>query len=203
MAGSKLIKDLAHVPEIIASLGLSIADAQRALNVDYLDALRQIIAMSRSLLGDKDVPDADTREFLKSMLTQLAPARYQFTETTLTVRLNLAQRFDIAGQVGFGVGTGAIAVNAAFALAYGFDYQAAAECRTVLHAHTMDGNVMDKLLARAEKLSDKAVELPPMHPHEKELSKSAEAIFTKLVGKAPIDPVKEVPEKAAAGAPNP
>jgi hypothetical protein len=203
MAGSKLIKDLAHVPEIIGSLGLSIADAQRALNVDYVDALRQIIAMSRSILGDKDIPDNDTREFLKSLLTQLAPSRYQFTETTLAVRLNLAQRFDIAGQVGLGVGMGAVAVNAAFALAYGFDYQAAAECRTVLHAHPADGNVMDKLLARAEKLDNTAVELPPMHQHERELTKSAEAIFTKLVGKAPNDPVKEVAERATPGAPNP
>ena len=193
MAGSRLIKDLAHVPEIVASLGLSIADAQHALNVDYLDSLNRIIAMSRSFLGDPELTDADARAFLEAMLKQLAPARYQFTETTLTVRLNLAQRLDAAGQVGFGVGTGAIAVNAGFALAYGFDYRAAAECRTVLHAHSADTNVMDKLLARAKDLAATAVELPPLHQHEKALTESANEVFTKMVGKAPAAPVKEVP----------
>jgi hypothetical protein len=196
MAASRLIKDLEHVPEIVAGLGLSIAAAQHALNVDYLDSLERILAMTKSFLGDAQLADDDSRRFLESLVKQLAPSRYQFTETTLAVRLNLAQRMDVAGEVGLGVGYGAVAVNAAFALAYGFDYQAAAECRTVLHAYPADGNVMDKLMARAREINDKAVELPPQHAHEKALIDKATAIFEKVVGQPPA---KRIAEKAAGG----
>src|SRR4051812_9191665 len=111
MAASKLIKDLQHVPEIVAGLGLSIAAAQRALNLDYLEAMERVIAMSKSLLGSDPVaggkaPTPEDREFLKALLQQLAPSRYQFTETTLAVRLNLAQRMDFSGEVGLGLGFG-------------------------------------------------------------------------------------------------
>src|SRR5262245_64595914 len=91
MAGSRLIKDLEHVPEIIASLGLSIAAAQHALNVDYLDSVERVLAMVRSLVGDAALNDGtpareDTRKFIEALIKQLAPSRYQFTEATLSVR---------------------------------------------------------------------------------------------------------------------
>lgn len=190
MAASKLIQDLQHVPEIVAGLGLSIAAAQRALNADYLDSLERVLALTKSLYGDPAL-DAkpDEREFVGSLIKQLAPARYQFTETTLSVRLNLAQRMDASAQVGLGVGFGAVAVNAAFAMAYGYDYQAAAECRTVLHAQPADANVLDKLLGRAKELSDKALALPEAHAHEKSLIEQASTIFEKVVGAKPAKPV--------------
>ncbi len=189
MSASKLIKDLEHVPEIIAGLGLSIAAAQHALNVGYLDAVERIIAMTKSFIGDGKLTNSDDREFLKTLLKELSPTRYQFTETTLAVRLNLAQRLDLSAQVGLGVGFGGVSVNAAFAMAYGFDYQAAAECRTVLHAHPLDGNAMDKLLARAKEINDKAVDLPAQHPHEKELIDKTSTIFESLVGTPPAKPI--------------
>src|ERR1051326_8660313 len=92
MSASALIKDLEHVPEIVAGLGLSIASAQHALNVDYLESVERIVAMTKSLLGDAALTNADSREFLEALIKQLAPSRYQFTETMLAVRLNLAQR---------------------------------------------------------------------------------------------------------------
>ena len=193
MSASRLIKDLEHVPEIVAGLGLSIASAQHALNVDYLDSVERIIAMTKSLLGDANLTNDDSRKFLEALIKQLAPSRYQFTETTLAVRLNLAQRMDVAGQVGLGVGFGAVSVNAAFAMAYGFDYQAAAECRTVLHAYAADANITDKLLARAKELSDKALELPKQHEHEKALTDKASAIFEKLTGAKPQKQIQETP----------
>lgn len=194
MAASKLIKDLEHVPEIVAGLGLSIAAAQHALNVGYLDAVERIIAMTKSFVGDDKLTNADDREFLRTLLKELSPTRYQFTETTLAVRLNLAQRMDASAQVGLGVGYGGVSVNAAFAMAYGFDYQAAAECRTVLHAHPLDGNAMDKLLARAKEINDKAITLPDQHPHEMELINKTTTIFEKLIGSKPA---KEIQATAA------
>jgi hypothetical protein len=191
MSASTLIKDLEHVPEIIAGLGLSIASAQHALNVDYLESIERIIAMTKSFLGDAALTDKDSREFLEALLKQLAPSRYQFTETSLMVRLNLAQRMDVSAQAGLGVGFGAVSVNAAFALAYGFDYQAAAECRTTLHAYAADTNITEKLLARAKDLGDKALDLPKQHEHEKALIDKAGDIFEKLVGQKPAKPIPD------------
>jgi hypothetical protein len=196
MSASELIQDLQHVPEIIAGLGLSIASAQHALNVEYLDALERVIALAKSLRGDAKLTDKDDQAFIEALIKQLAPARYQYTETTLAVRLNLAQRMDASTQVGLGVGFGAVSVNAAFAMAYGFDYQAAAECKTVIHAREADTNVMDKLLARATAINDKALDLPAQHPHEKELIAKASTIFEKLVGTPPTKPVTVKPPQA-------
>jgi hypothetical protein len=202
MAGSRLIRDLQTVPDIVASLGLSIAAAQQALNVDYLDSLERVIGLAKSLLGDAKLTDEAFRTFIETLIKQLAPSRYQFTETTLAVRLNLSQRFDVSGGIGLGVGAGAVAVNAAFALAYGFDYQAAAECRTVLHAYPADGNVMDKLLGRAKEISDKALTLPEIHPHEQKLIDKTGDIFNSMLGQRPTRELKAASNGGAAARTN-
>mgnify|MGYP001477083893 CR=1 FL=1 len=103
---SKLIKDLSHVPNIIAGLGLGIAEAQAHFDLEYVRSLERIAVMSQSLL--KSVPAGTTAAdqernlalagFVKEMLLALAPAHYQFTETTLTVKLDLAQTLDVAAQ---------------------------------------------------------------------------------------------------------
>src|SRR5437667_7403924 len=111
---SKLINDLSHVPHIVGALGLSIAAAQKAFNSDYLDGVERILAMTFMMLGGKKAgapgspPGAGAaspvdlsadelaalKEFadlFKQLLTVAAPSRYQFTETTLHVKLDLAQ----------------------------------------------------------------------------------------------------------------
>ena len=185
---SKLITDLKSVPNIIGQLGLDIAAAQKALNLDYLSAVERLAVVIRALLADAGVKEDERAEFLRALLVQLVPARYQFTETTLTVRLDLAQATRGSLEAGLGVGTGAVAFNAALAIAYAQDYRAAAECRTVLHAHVLDPNVTTALLERAKELADKPLEAKEVPAIDQEVMKKASDVFEKLFGAKPAKP---------------
>jgi hypothetical protein len=201
---SDLIKDLSNVPNIIGGLGLSIAAAQKAFDVDYLDSIERILALIKIMLGGKkadaqgnpiDLDDkekeslAATAQVIQELLTKLAPSRYQFTETTLNVKLDLAQSLQIGGTVGLGFGVGAISLSAAFSIAYSFDYRAAAECRTVIHAYPAEQAVFTALLGRADKLSDKALELPPRSAVDKLLFEKSSELLQKLtIIKTPLQP---------------
>ncbi len=190
---SKLIKDLSHVPNIVAGLGLGIAEAQAHFDLDYVRSLERLAVLAQSLL--KNVPVGDTEAdkdrnmamagFLKEMLLALAPSRYQFTETTLNVKLDLAQTLDVAVQGGVSAGIGAVAVNASFAVGFGYDYRAAAECKTVINAFPMDRTAMSTLLERAKELSNTKLELPPRSDVSTAVEKAAGDVFTKLFNVAP------------------
>lgn len=201
---SALIKDLSNVPNIVGGLGLSIAAAQKAFDVDYLESIERILALIKIMLGGKkadaqgnpiELDDkekeslAATAQIIQELLTKLAPSRYQFTETTLNVKLDLAQSLQFGGSVGLGFGVGAITLNAAFAIAYGFDYRAAAECRSVIHAYPADQAVFTALLGRADRISDKALELPPRSAVDKLLFEKSSEILQKLtIIKTPLQP---------------
>ena len=47
---SNLIKDLSTVPTIVGGLGLSIAAAQKAFNLDYLENIERLLAMTKKLM---------------------------------------------------------------------------------------------------------------------------------------------------------
>ncbi|HEX7312733.1 MAG TPA: hypothetical protein VF297_02370 [Pyrinomonadaceae bacterium] len=193
---SDLIKDLSNVPNIIGGLGLSIAAAQKAFDVEYLDSIERILAMIKILLGGKadggdtgtDLNDDQkeklgaTAPFIQDMLMKLAPSRYQFTETTLSVKLDLAQSMQAAGSVGLGLGFGAVTVNAAFSIGYSYDYRGAAECRTVIHAYPADQSTFNSLLKRAEKLSESTLTLPPRTPVDQAMFDKNAAVLDKLTG---------------------
>ncbi|HNG00014.1 MAG TPA: hypothetical protein PK493_22140, partial [Pseudomonadota bacterium] len=122
---SKIIDDLTHLPNIIAGLGLGIAQAQSKMDLDYLQSLERLVVMAKSLLGGQKASSAgnvptteeDQRKLeqfqgvVKDFLTVLAPTRYQFTETTLTVKLELSQHLDVSGSAGLSAGIGAVAIN--------------------------------------------------------------------------------------------
>lgn len=200
---SDLIKDLSKVPNIIGGLGISIANAQKAFDVNYLESLERILALIKIMLGGKKAdaggnPANLTEEEKKNlegmsqaiqeMLMKLAPSRYQFTETTLNVRLDLAQSLQVGGTVGLGFGVGAISVNAAFTIGYRFDYRAAAECRTVIHAYPADQATFAALLGRADKLGDKVLELPPRSEVDKALFDKSSALLEKMTGIKALQP---------------
>ena len=200
---SDLIKDLSNVPNIIGGLGLSIASAQKAFDVDYLDSISRILALIKIMLGgQKDdgtgkpvalsEPEKESLaamgQVIQELLTKLAPSRYQFTETTLNVKLDLAQSLQIGGTVGLGFGVGAISLSAAFTIGYSYDYRAAAECRTVIHAYPADQAVFTALLGRADKLSDKALELPPRSQVDKALFDKSSSLLDKLTGIKALQP---------------
>jgi hypothetical protein len=201
---SKLINDLSHVPNIIGGLGLSIAAAQKALNLDFLESMERILAMTRLMLGGIKAPAAaggapqavsDTEQakidqmqaVLRAMITSAAPARYQFTETTLSVKLDLAQSMDVAGSASLGLGFGAVAVSAALSIGYSYDYRAAAECRTVLHAIPADANgtVFNALLDRAKEIGNSALTLPERSTVDQAILDKQASLSEKLTGIAP------------------
>ena len=184
---SKLVQDLSNVPSIVGSLGLAVAEAQKAFNLDYMDNIERLLALIKSLLDAKDAGGAsvDLGEhagFVKMMLNELAPSRYQFTETTLDVRMDLAQTMDLGASAGFSAGIGAIALNASVTVGYGYDYRAAASVKTVLHAIPADKAAFNSLLGRAKELDAKVLELPAGATVDAEIVKSAVDLTNKMVG---------------------
>jgi len=211
---SKLINDLSHVPTIIGGLGLSIAAAQKALNADYLDSLERLIAMTKMMMGGVKAPAAAGQDpqplsadeqakvdamqaALRDMVLSAAPAKYQFTETTLVVKLDLAQHMDLAASASLGIGFGAVSVNAALTIGYSYDYRAAAECRTVLHAVPAQSNptMFTTLLDRAKDISNAALTLPERTKMDQQILDKQGTLLQKLTGIAPA-PVTTPPPPA-------
>lgn len=187
---SKLINDLSNVPSIIGALGIDIAEAQKALNLDYLDNLERLLAILESLLhprkedGTEVSLNEENRKVVAELVKQLAPSRYQFTETTLAVKLDLAQTLDAS----FAAGVNATTVTAAMAVGFGYDYRAAAEVKTVLHAIPASEQTLATLLARAEKVNDKMLTLPDAKKVDKAIIEKSHETVAKLLG---VDKLKE------------
>jgi hypothetical protein len=174
---SKLINDLTKVPNIIADLGLGIANAQKQLNAGYVDSLRALVELAVKLKPDGT--NADSSKFAAELLMNLAPPRYQFTETELTVQLDLAQSTDTAKEGALGVAMGAFVVNAAYSSDFSQDYRAAAECRTVIHAVLPSSDnraLFDSLLARAKEIDAAKADLPARSEFDNNVLESATAL---------------------------
>lgn len=179
----KLTEDLTKVPNIIADLGMGIANAQKQMNSGYLDALRALVDMIAKF--NKKLPQGSeqTKTVFDQLLMNLAPPRYQFTETELSVKLDLSQSFEVAGQGSIGFGMGAFVVNAAFAAGYSSDYRAAAECRTVIHAILPSGDnkaLFDALIVRAKELDAQSISLPERSEFDDRLTESAKELMKAL-----------------------
>jgi hypothetical protein len=147
MATSQLIDDLSTVPSIIGNLGLSIAEAQRALNLDHLNGVAFLVHLAKELVDKKE--GAAAQKVFEHLLQTCAPSRYQFTKTTLKVRLDLAQSLDVGGAASFGFGFGAVSASASLSMAFGSDYRAAAEVETVLDAIPLSDIVRNELAGAA------------------------------------------------------
>ncbi|QPJ66311.1 MAG: hypothetical protein G3M78_13275 [Candidatus Nitrohelix vancouverensis] len=183
----KIIKNLQSLPNVITGLGLGIAEAQRNFNLNFLQDMEALLTMV-SDMGAKSAGDG-TKGFqavLETMLPAMAPSRYQFTETTFTMKMDISQSFEagVAGGVNIGV------VQAATSLTYGSDYRAAAEVRTVIHAVPMDKTVLNTLLDRAEELGKLSLTMPENSTVNPELSAQANSILDTLAEGA-----KKVKEK--------
>ncbi len=195
---SRLVQDLSNVPSIVGSLGLAVAEAQKTFNLDYLDNIERLLGLIKALLDAKDETGAEIdlgehAEFVKAMLLQLAPSRYQFTETTLDVTMDLAQTLDVGKTAGFSAGIGAIALNASVTVGFGYDYRAAAHVKSVLHAIPSDQAAFNSLLGRAKDLDAQTLQLPPGATVDTDIANSAVGITSKMVGKSVAAP------KPAAG----
>jgi len=177
---SKLIADLEAIPGIIANLGLGIAEAQKAMNLTYLESIERVAALAKSLLGERAGDPEQVRFILVEVMKALAPTRYQYTKTTMSVKLDLAQSTRVAGQVGAGVSLQAIVVNAAMAMSFGQDYRGAAEVQTVIDAAPAGAEFFQVLVDQAAKSSDKTLTLPSIPSTDQALLTAAERIGDKL-----------------------
>lgn len=193
MSTSQLIDDVGALPAVIGDMGLAIAQAQTLLDHNYLDGIQRLAAQVRSMLG-ADVPGgapedagkiAAAREVLTAALRALAPTRYQYTETTLTVRLDMARSVQAAASLGGGATFGAVVVNAALTLGYAYDYRGAAEVRAVIHAAPAGEAVFEALLKHAASISDTALALPAPAKLDQAMLDKAKDIFTAISGKTP------------------
>lgn len=196
MSTSQLINDVGALPGVIGDMGLAIAQAQTLLDHNYLDAVQRLAGLVRSMLGTDAqtaagaaAPDpeklAAAREVMTAALRALAPTRYQYTETTLGVRLDLSRSVQAAVGLGVGASLGAVVVNASLMLGYAFDYRGAAEVKAVIHAAPAGEAVFDALLKRAGVIDDKALELPAPAKVDQALIDKAKDIFTAIAGAAP------------------
>ncbi len=154
---SRLIQDLSSLPNIVGGLGISIASAQKAFNLDYLNNLERLLHLVKETIGQDDNPSAFD-EVLKGMLRAMAPPRYQFTETELEFRADLAQSLKVQAGGSIGAGVGAVTVSASAAAGFGYEYQASARVKTVIHALPADDGAFKALLERASDLPE--IKLP-------------------------------------------
>lgn len=182
---SKLIKDLKSVPDIIGELGLNIAAAQKALNHDYLTNLTTIVAIAKDVVGKQkaDAPGQPTpavKDLVSDVIKQLAPARYVYTETTLAVKLDLAQSTEMGGSATLGGGIGAVMVNASFSLAFAQEYRGTAECRTVIHIDSRSGAVSDALMTQVKELDQKTLTLTDAPPIDNKIYDSLKSLRDSL-----------------------
>ena len=203
---SVLVNDLTNIPNIISSLGLGISAAQRAFNLDYLESLERLFALAKVMSEKFDPPqnaddnNAQTQKNLSDIFTEIvkgmAPARYQFTETTMSVRMDLGQAMQSGSSASLGASVGAVAVNAAFTSGFSYDYRAAAEVKTVIHAMPFNPQVMNTLLQKAKEFNDKALELPDRTSVDKAYMDKSIQLQEKLTGSEASKQVKEIPDNA-------
>ena len=85
----KFYAGLQTVPRLISDLALSVAEAQRRLDVDYCRALADFFMLVSSFYVRKDGGSVPPPDQLVSLFHALGPSRYQFTETVLEVRADM------------------------------------------------------------------------------------------------------------------
>jgi hypothetical protein len=138
------------VPKLVSDLALSIAEAQRRMDVTYIQDLTDFIKLASQYLGSGN----RAPETLIALFRAMGPTRYQFTETVLETRADLQMttlsEATVGGTLGFNAPF-AVSVNASYMRRSGLDARAAATIRTVLHAVSADQAVGQALLDAAQK----------------------------------------------------
>lgn len=184
----RLTGQLYYLPGIIGKLGVSVANAQKTLNEDYLLNVQKIMGMASDLL--KGTEDTDKKlGVMKELLKEMAPSRYQFTETSLEFSADLSERSSTDLQGAIGGGFAGVTITAGYAKAFAYDYRAAARVKTVLHAMPPNEATFGTLVERAKELGIEAGDLPSRTQLETNmfdgLEKIKKALEATKIGDAP------------------
>ena len=144
---SRLVNDLSYLPAILGRMGLSVAEAQDELNHGYVQAVADLVKLLAAFVPKSDIP-AQLDPQIATLLLQLAPSRYQYSETTFDFSADLAESFNAGASGELRLGTKAVALNAAMAVGFGYDYRAAARITCKLHALPAGKDITSELLTR-------------------------------------------------------
>jgi hypothetical protein len=144
--------NLQTLPKLISDLALSVSEAQRRMDINYIQDLTAFLKLISSFYkaeGGQPPPQPDQ---LLSLFKAMMPSRYQFTETVVEVRADLQMttgtQFTGGGSLGINVPV-AVTVNASYTKRSATDHRASALIRTVLNAVPADPGVMQSLLTAA------------------------------------------------------
>ena len=178
----RLTSQLYHLPSIVGRLGISIAEAQKELNLDYVNSVGRLMEMIKTTVGADNAADVPA---MQSLLEALAPSRYQFTETTIEFSADLSESVQKGVQIGASVGAGAVMVNAAMTLGYAHDYRASARITSVLHARPAGGDpeFPKALLARKKEIDAAKLALPAAAQVDKDILDRVGKVYEALKGK--------------------
>jgi len=183
---SRLVNDLSYLPAILGRMGLSVAEAQDELNNGYVQAVAELAKLLGTLVPKSDPPGQLDPQIV-TLLLQLAPSRYQFSETTFDFSADLAESFNAGGSAELRLGTKAVALNAAIAVGFGYDYRAAARITCKLHALPAGKDITSELLTRVATIdSTPLTDLPNVSPARTNTSTLLESL-----GKSLKEPVKK------------
>lgn len=173
---SRLVNDLSYLPAILGRMGLSVAEAQDELNNGYVQAVAELAKLLGTLVP-KSEPPGQLDPQIATLLLQLAPSRYQFSETTFDFSADLAESFNAGGSAELRLGTKAVALNAAIAVGFGYDYRAAARITCKLHAMPVGKDIANELLARVGTIdSAQLKDLPNASPARTDMNATLESL---------------------------
>ncbi len=158
MAVDRLTSQLVEIADVVGDLGRNIAAAQKLLNKDYIKSLQALMTMARNTLGT-DAAGDDRAAVMLSLLKDLSPSRYQFTETTIEFGADLAESKQRSTMIGGGATFKMLQVNAAMTQGYGHDYRASARITATIHAYS-DPQFADRLIGRAADIAEEVPALP-------------------------------------------
>ena len=186
-----MTSQLMYLPAIIGRMGINIAEAQKALNTDYIETLHKVFNILREYShADDETIDEEARAQLEKLLPALAPSRYQFTEATIDFSADLAETTDLGLNANIGMGLGGITVGAGLSLAYGYDYRAAARITAKLQGYTLDAARQEALMARAKEIHEGNGTLPQYSQADRDVFNASREALAALLGKD----VKELPQ---------
>lgn len=179
---SRLVNDISYLPAILGRMGLSIAEAQDELNQGYVQAVAELVKLLGGIpkAPEKDADGKPTTTTppppidpqIATLLLQLAPSRYQFSETTFDFSADLAESFSAAASGALRLGTKAVALNAAMSVGFGYDYRAAARITCKLHALPAGKDITSELLTRLATIDQTPLDkLPDASPARTETTK--------------------------------
>lgn len=176
---SRLVNDISYLPAILGRMGLSIAEAQDELNQGYVQAVAELVKLLGGIPkpeapkpGETTPPPPSIDPQIATLLLQLAPSRYQFSETTFDFSADLAESFSAAASGALRLGTKAVALNAAMSVGFGYDYRAAARITCKLHALPAGKDITSELLTRLATIDQTPLDkLPDASPARTETTK--------------------------------